>query len=81
MPDDLEDPSAAFQDELYIASPGPITSLGKRSVAVGFGNTVKIITLGKESLQGLTSMENGTLENVYGSYNGRARRGTPRKTQ
>ena len=81
LPDDLEDPSAEFQDELFVASPGPITRLGKRSVAVGFGNTIKVITLGKESFHGLTSTENGTLENGYGSHGGRARRGTPRKIQ
>jgi hypothetical protein len=81
FPDDLEDPAGAFQDDLFVASPGPITRLGKRSVAVGFGNTVKIITLGKELFQGVTTIENGTMENVYGSYNGRVRRGTPRKIQ
>ncbi|KAF2832957.1 hypothetical protein CC86DRAFT_337986 [Ophiobolus disseminans] len=81
LPDDLEDPSAAFQDDLFVNSPGPITKLGKRSVAVGFGNTVKIITLGKESFQGLATNENGALENGYGPYSGRTRRGTPRKTQ
>jgi hypothetical protein len=80
-PDDPEDPTAVFQDDLFVASPGPITRLGKRSVAVGFGNTVKIISLGKEVFQGLTSIENGTLENRLGSYNGRVRRGTPRKIQ
>lgn len=40
-------------DQLFVAAPGPITRLGKRSVAVGFGNTVKIITLGKETFDGL----------------------------
>jgi hypothetical protein len=80
-PDDFDDPSAAFQDDLFVASPGPITRLGKRSVAVGFGNTVKIITLGKEMFQGSTPLENGVLENGCASYNGKARRGTPRKVQ
>jgi hypothetical protein len=80
-PDDLEDPTGAFQDDLFVASPGPITRLGKRSVAVGFGNTVKIITLGKELFQGLSAMENGSPENGYGSYSGRTRRGTTRKIQ
>jgi hypothetical protein len=78
-PDDLEDPTAPFQDDLFVASPGPITRLGKRSVAVGFGNTVKIITLGKELFQGSAHLENGTLDNGYGSY--KARRVTPRKIQ
>lgn len=80
-PDDLDDPTGAFQDELFVASPGPITRLGKRSIAVGFGNTVKIITVGKEVLQGSSGIENATLENGYASISGRARRGTPRKIQ
>jgi hypothetical protein len=78
-PDDLDDPTADFQDDLFVAAPGPITRLGKRSVAVGFGNTVKIITLGKELFQGSTPLEHGTPENGFGSY--KARRGTPRKIQ
>ncbi|KAF2131586.1 hypothetical protein P153DRAFT_336013 [Dothidotthia symphoricarpi CBS 119687] len=52
FPDNLEDADSAFEDELFVAAPGPITRLGQRSVAVGFGNTVKIITLGKESFDG-----------------------------
>lgn len=80
-PDDLDDPTGAFQDELFVASPGPITRLGKRSVAVGFGNTVKIITVGKEVLQSSSGIDNATLENGYASISGRARRGTPRKIQ
>ncbi|KAH4180274.1 sterol regulatory element-binding protein cleavage-activating protein [Parastagonospora nodorum] len=80
-PDDPEDLIAAFQDDLFVASPGPMTPLGKRSVAVGFGNTVKIISLGKEVFQGLTTVENGSLENGFGSYSGRTRRGVPRKIQ
>jgi len=81
QPDDLEDTAAALQDDLFVASPGPMTRLGKRSVAVGFGNTVKIITLGKETFQGLTNIENGGLESGIGFHGGRTRRGTPRKLQ
>lgn len=33
-------------DQLFVAKPGPIVRLGKRSVAVGLGNTVKVIMLG-----------------------------------
>ena len=39
-------------DQLFVAAAGPITKLGKRSVAVGFGNTIKIITLGRETFDG-----------------------------
>jgi hypothetical protein len=80
-PDDFEDPTDAFQDELFVATPGPIARLGKRSVAVGFGNTVKIITLGKELFQDVPAKDNRTLENGYGSHSGRARRGITRKIQ
>ena len=38
------------QDQLFVSRPGPITRLGSRSVAVGFGNTIKIITVGSERL-------------------------------
>jgi hypothetical protein len=40
-------------NQLFVATAGPIMQLGKRSVAVGFGNTIKIITLGKETFDGL----------------------------
>ncbi|KAK7193675.1 hypothetical protein DPSP01_000233 [Paraphaeosphaeria sporulosa] len=39
-------------NQLFVAAAGPIIKLGKRSVAVGFGNTIKIITLGKETFDG-----------------------------
>ncbi|KAF2030114.1 hypothetical protein EK21DRAFT_100685 [Setomelanomma holmii] len=81
LPDNLEDPAAAFEDDLFVVVPGPITRLGTRSVAVGFGNTTKIITLGKELFQGLPSIENGTQDPGFGLHNGRGRRGTPRKVQ
>ena len=71
-----------FADEqLFVVSPGPITKLGKRSVAVGFGNTVKVITLGKESFDGIISSSDGGLDMGVGSYKWRARRGTGRKLQ
>ncbi|KIW06811.1 uncharacterized protein PV09_02491 [Verruconis gallopava] len=36
------------EDELLVAAPGPIVRLGQSSVAVGFGNRVKFITMGTE---------------------------------
>jgi hypothetical protein len=80
-PDDVDDPAGNFHDELFVASPGPIARLGQRSVAVGFGNTVKIITLGKEVFAGSLALENGTPEGGYGAYGGRVRRGVGRKVQ
>lgn len=67
-------------DQLFVAAPGPITRLGKKSVAVGFGNTVKILTLGKESFDGLTNGD-GALDMTLGSYKSRVRRGPGRKLQ
>jgi hypothetical protein len=82
VPDDMEDTTeASYEDDLFVAAPGPITRLGKRSVAVGFGNTVKIITLGKESFDGLTNMQEGPMDIGLGSYKWRARKGYGRKVQ
>ncbi|CAO2650744.1 Nn.00g020360.m01.CDS01 [Neocucurbitaria sp. VM-36] len=81
-PDDPEDNAdACLEGDLFVAAPGPISRLGKRSIAVGFGNTAKIITLGKESFDGLTNMEDGTLDIGLGSYKWRARKGNGRKIQ
>ncbi|KAF2463148.1 uncharacterized protein BDR25DRAFT_246320 [Lindgomyces ingoldianus] len=72
---------AGLDDRLFVASAGPITRLGKRSVAVGFGNTVKIITLGKESFDGGVGADDGGLSPGVGMYKSRPRKGTGRKTQ
>lgn len=78
-PDDVEDVDelANDEDELFVASPGPIKRLGKRSVAVGFGNTVKILTLGQEVFDGLAGIENANevLDMGLGSYKYRTRKG------
>jgi hypothetical protein len=39
------------EDELLVAAPGPVVRLGQRSVAVGFGNRVKVIMLGNERFE------------------------------
>jgi hypothetical protein len=79
-PSDEADPLIS-EEQLFVAAPGPITRLGKRSVAVGFGNTVKVITWGKESFDGITSsVADGTLDLGVGSYR-KLRRGTGRKMQ
>jgi hypothetical protein len=66
-------------EQLFVASAGPITKLGKKSVAVGFGNTIKVVTLGKESFEGMTSGKDGALDMGVGLYKWRAKRGTGRK--
>jgi hypothetical protein len=37
--------------ELFVASTGPIARLGKRSVAMAFGNLIKVVTLGHERFE------------------------------
>lgn len=71
-----------LDDQLFVAAAGPITRLGKRSVAVGFGNTVKIITLGKETYDVLTSGLNGAAVDLsLGKYKSRTRKTPARKLQ
>ncbi|KAF2995884.1 hypothetical protein E8E13_004433 [Curvularia kusanoi] len=77
LPEDDEDDDAA-QDELFVVAPGPIARMGKRSVAVGFGNAVKVITLGKEVLDGMV-VQNGGLDIGRASYRTRGKRGMERK--
>lgn len=77
LPDD-DDEEENEADELFVVAPGPITRLGKRSVAVGFGNTVKVITLGKEVCNGVI-VQNGGLDIGLGSYRARPKRGMERK--
>ncbi|KAL9083952.1 MAG: hypothetical protein Q9165_008295 [Trypethelium subeluteriae] len=51
-------PSSATVDEadpLFVSSAGPICKLGARSVAVGFGNGIKIVALGHERFEELGS--------------------------
>jgi hypothetical protein len=66
------------EDHLFVASPGPIARLGKHSVAVGFGNRVKIITLGKEWFEGGAD---DYQEPSIASYKLRGRRAMGRKLQ
>ena len=82
MPDDVnETASEPYEDELFVAAAGPIVKLGKRSIAVGFGNTVKVVTLGKESFDGLSSLQSGVIDIGLGTYKWRARKTSGRKVQ
>lgn len=78
LPDNYDDAEHDAGDDLFVVAPGPIAKLGKRSVAVGFGNKVKIITLGKELFDGMAVQSCG-LDMVLGSYRVRTKRGTERK--
>jgi hypothetical protein len=77
LPDDDNDVENEAED-LFVVVPGPITRVGKRGVAVGFGNTVKVITLGKEVYNGVT-VQSGGLDIGLGSYRARPKRGMERK--
>ena len=80
LPDDHDDAEDDTEEDLLVVTPGPIAKLGKRSVAVGFGTTVKIITLGKELLDGMAVLNGGSgLDMGLGSYRARTKRGTDRK--
>ncbi|KAF2637948.1 hypothetical protein P280DRAFT_86284 [Massarina eburnea CBS 473.64] len=80
---DVEDVAEQpFLDEqLFVAAAGPIAKLGKRSVAVGFGNAVKIITLGKETFDGSVGTIDGVRRLGPGGYKSRSRRTPGRKVQ
>jgi hypothetical protein len=79
LPDDDDDEEVESEaEDLFVVAPGPITRVGKRSVAVGFGNTVKVITLGKEVYNGVT-VQSGGLDIGLGSYRARPKRGLERK--
>jgi hypothetical protein len=47
------------RDNLLVNALGPLQVMGKRSLAVGLGNVIKIITAGKEKFDGDTSGEDG----------------------
>ncbi|USP74236.1 hypothetical protein yc1106_01510 [Curvularia clavata] len=82
VPDDPDETaSESYEDELFVAAPGPIVKMGKRSIAVGFGNTVKVVTLGRESFDGLTNLQSGAMDIGLGSYKWRARKASGRKVQ
>ncbi|KAF2266945.1 hypothetical protein CC78DRAFT_112485 [Lojkania enalia] len=85
-PLETDDPSEdsdqmTLNEQLFVASAGPITRLGKRSVAVGFGNVVKVVTLGKESFGGLIGGDGQAFDPTLGTHKSRLRRTGGRKTQ
>ncbi|KAK7528651.1 sterol-sensing domain of SREBP cleavage-activation-domain-containing protein [Phyllosticta citriasiana] len=46
--DEMDGSEESQEDQLFVANPGPMVRVGKRRMAVGFGNSLKIITLGQE---------------------------------
>ena len=49
----LSDSAAEGPDEsLLVSRAGPVCRVGQRSVAVGFGNTVKLLAIGNERYEG-----------------------------
>jgi hypothetical protein len=45
------EPLPTSPDELFVAEAGPIVALGNRSVALGFGNKVKVVMVGNERFE------------------------------
>jgi hypothetical protein len=63
------------EEDLFVASPGPIARLGKRSVAIAFGNVIKVVAVDVDRFEEDIDEWRG-LAVVSG---GRRRRGVPRK--
>lgn len=42
---------SSFDDRLMVGHVGPVSKIGQQSVAVGFGNTVKVLYLGNERFE------------------------------
>ncbi|KAF1951484.1 hypothetical protein CC80DRAFT_207932 [Byssothecium circinans] len=70
-----------LNEQLFVAATGPIARLGKSSVAVGFGNTVKVITLGKDTFDGSAGALDGADNLCPGTYKSRSKRAPGRKVQ
>lgn len=68
-------PIEADQDGLLVAEPGPIACLGAGTVALGFGATVKVITMGHERFGSLAEM----LEEAAGQMMGTSAVGNRRR--
>lgn len=47
----IERAQSIGEDELLVAATGPVVRLGQRSIAIGFGNRVKVIMVGKERFE------------------------------
>ncbi len=48
------------RDNLLVNGLGPIQKMGKRSIAVGLGNVVKVISVGTEKFDGEETTDNNT---------------------
>jgi hypothetical protein len=60
--------SGLGHDHLLVGGLGPLEKIGKRSLAVGLGNVVKIITVGKEKFDSLDSgSDDGTFVGMTAS--------------
>ena len=60
-------------DPLLVASAGPICKLGARSVAVGFGNGIKVVALGHERFEEETNGFEGARAGYIGSVSRRVK--------
>ncbi len=64
----------AERDNLLINSLGPLQRMGRRSVAVGLGNVVKVITIGREKFDGESSNEDAAFVGMA-AVSGRKKKG------
>ncbi|KAI9839984.1 MAG: hypothetical protein M1819_000176 [Sarea resinae] len=69
---------ATSGEELLVSHAGPIVRLGARSVAVGFGNAVKVVMFGNERFSDCGSAEGGAYEDLEFAALGHRRRTTGR---
>lgn len=53
---DAED-NDSFDDRLMVGHIGPVAKIGQQSVAVGFGNTVKVLYIGNERFEAEDNMD------------------------
>ncbi|KAF2401355.1 hypothetical protein EJ06DRAFT_508948 [Trichodelitschia bisporula] len=79
--EDEDDAGAGLDvdEQLFVAHPGPMVRLGNGSVAVGFGNRVKVLTVGSERFdREAVEFGNGVGAGVVGGT-GRRRRAASRR--
>lgn len=78
------DPGAFAQSQqLFVSEAGPVARLGGKSIAVGFGNTVKVISVGRHALGADTRLASSTPSSrgvEMGVYPSSARGGAGRST-
>jgi hypothetical protein len=73
----LSQPSGKGHEHLLVSGLGPLQKVGKRSIAVGLGNVIKIITVGNERFDSIDSGSDN--ENFVGMTSNRRKRSNVRR--